>query len=158
MSKTQTWAIDLDESRDEIRYKTRTDDKVRQTFKVEELPAAIRDWLALRGVKVTMEERISDVPRSDVQGAMDARQAVWAMWCAGQRNKVRRGGIRTVPVAVQALADVKGASIAAVQKALGELDEDARRRVLSSDAVKARIAEIEDEAQDATDLDLSDLA
>lgn len=156
MATKQTWRVELDEANQEIRYFTRSDDKLRQTFKVADLPTEIRNRLAIRGVKVTMEERNSSVPAAAIQASMDARDDVWDLWKSGTWAKQRTGGGFTVRIEIQALAAIYETTTSAIRESLKGYSEEEIRKIFTSDKVKAKIAELRDAETEET-VDLSDM-
>jgi hypothetical protein len=150
----QTWRVEIDEVKQEVRYFTRADDTLQQTFKADDLPEHIRNMLAIRGIKVTMEERCSSIPAAAIQSSMDGRTAVWETWCSGEWGKKRKGGGATVRIEIQAIADLKSVSVAAIRKQLKDNPELAQK-LFSSEKVQAKVRELE--AASREDVDLDDL-
>jgi hypothetical protein len=85
-----------------------------------------------------------------------AMQDGWARLVAGEWEKAREGGGPTVSPEVEALAEIKGASVAAIQKALREFDEEKRKAILANPKVVAIAKRIRAEREDA-EVDLTDL-
>lgn len=85
-----------------------------------------------------------------------AMKAGWERLVAGEWEKAREGGGPTVSPEVEALAKIKGASVAAIQKALREYSDERRKAILENPKVKAEAEKIRKARQDA-DVDLTDL-
>ena len=118
-------------------------------------PNCRRRALLYGGSKI-YQDRTSDL--SGDESRLEEMDAVHARLVADQWEKERESTGRTISPAVEALAAIKGASVAAVQKALGKLDPEARERVLNSEVVQNKAAEIKEAREAATDVSLDDLA
>jgi hypothetical protein len=81
----------------------------------------------------------------------------WAQLMAGTWEKEREGGGPTVSAEVEALAKIKGATVAAIQKALREYSKEQRAKILGSERVVAEAAKIK-AARETAAVNLDDLA
>ena len=85
-----------------------------------------------------------------------AMQDGWARLVDGEWEKAREGGGPTVSAEIEALAEIKSASVASIQKALRELDEASRKAVLSNEKVQKVAARIKRERTEV-DVDLTEI-
>ena len=74
----------------------------------------------------------------------------------GEWEKEREGGARVVSAEIEALAELKGISVAAVQKALRDYTAEQRAKILSKPQVQKIAARIKAEREEG-DADLSDM-
>lgn len=153
--KEQTWTVELDEERMEVIYRTAADDKIRQRFKWSDVHLALHDRIGLRGLKVTLEERTSQVKARDVDLKMAARAYYADLFQQGLWSKPREGGgPRKFDIRIEAVALMKGTAYKAVQAALDALEDEIAEAYLESEKVRAKVEEMQAKA---ADLDLSDL-
>lgn len=158
MAGKQNWKVSFDVKNGIVKFLTRVDNQVRQQFSIHDVHEAHRDRILVRGLKVLLEERTSDVPGADIESKMAARQAVFELLQTERWSKERQGGGFTVGIHIEAIARIKGCTVGQAQDAYRKLDEDAQKALRASDAVKAVIAEIEEERGEVEEVDLSDLA
>lgn len=128
-----------------------------ETFPLSAVHADIRPLTDLYGLSKALQDRCSQVDAGpDKLGAM---REVAALFAAGEWEKERAGGAPTVSAEVEALAEIKGVSVAAIQKALRTQPADVREKILASPRVVAKAAEIKASREsDAASVDLTDLA
>lgn len=124
-------------------------------FSIHEYPTDIQDQITDFGFKSLFQARASQVATSD---KLAYWQALDAQFQKGEWASERTGGAPTVAPWVEALAQLKGASVAAIQKALSGYDKDTRAKMRTKVETEHAdlIAEILQAKVDAT-VDLDDL-
>jgi len=157
MANPKSWKVKLTGTL--VQYIDRLDEKNVQTFDTQDLPQNIRDKLAPKGLSVLLQERTSDIPKDQTQLVMDARESVFTMLKAGHWEKDADRSGPTVSAEIEAIANIKGISVAEAQKAMRELrktDPKLAEKVLGSKKVKDEAARIR-KSRETTSVDLSDL-
>jgi hypothetical protein len=81
----------------------------------------------------------------------------WNLLKSGNWEFERQGGGPTVSAEVEALAEMKGTSVAAIQKALREYDAETRKGILANEKVQKIAARIRADRESGEALDLTDL-
>lgn len=141
---------------------TWTDKKTGRIFGVatDDIEAALApaatDFFTCYGMQKFVEDRTSGVPADD---KLDEREELWTMICehGHEWKKEREGGGPTVRVEVQALANLQGCSVAAIQKALRGKDAEYKAKVFGNAKVREEVKRIQ-EAEEAASVDLDSLA
>lgn len=129
-------------------------DDIVATFDRSELPSGMVAKLLDLGHSTKVVNFAAGVKGTDEK--VEAMTEGWARLVAGEWEKAREGGGPTVSPEVEALAKIKGASVAAIQKALREYSDERRKAILENPKVKAEADKIRKARQDA-DVDLTDL-
>jgi hypothetical protein len=127
----------------------------KETFRLGELPEAIRAVSDLYGLSKLLQDRSSDTDSGPAK--LDAMREVMAMFKAGQYEKERRAGAPVVSAEVEALAQLKGITVAQTQAALRKYTKEQRDKILSNEKIVAKAKEIR-AAREESDVDLDDLA
>ena len=118
-----------------------------------------RQFFTCYGMQKFLEDRTSGV-KGGVTAKVTARVALWEQICE-HGHTFRAEGNRagpTVSAEVEAIAEIKGISVSAAQKALAEYDEETRERIKSSETVQKVAERIKAERKEAEGVDLEDLA
>lgn len=111
-----------------------------------EMVAACTDY----GFKQKLADSASDAKTP--ADKLDAMEAIYERMLAGHFSLEREGGTRTTPLWVQALAERKGASVSAVQKALSAYSDEQKQKIRDREDIKAIVKRLESE-QDGIELD-----
>lgn len=122
------------------------------TFEYSELPEEIADRVAVYGLGKVLQDRNSQV---DADGKIAGMVKTYESLVSGQWKAERSVGARFLPAVIEAIATVKGCSVAAAQAAYRALD-DAQRVVLKENLAE-EIAKVEAKRAAAEDVDLDDL-
>jgi len=125
-----------------------------ESFKVADVHANLHKNVVLYGVSKLLQDRSSDVPTGP--GKLAAMREVMELLQTGEWERERKVGAPVVRPEVEALAEIKGCSVADIQNALRKYDKVAREKILENEKVVARAAEIRAK-REATTVDLSDL-
>lgn len=150
MAGKQNWLVKLDTDTDTVLFLTRADKMVRQRFALRELPTAIREKLALRGLKVTLEERTSEIPGAALTAKMEGRQEVYDLWLTGAWEKERQGGPGfTVKIEYEAIAALLDCSVSDAVKAVRSKPEEEREKFLKSEKVQAKVREMQADREES---------
>lgn len=131
------------------------DGEVLARFTLDEIPATILEQLSTYGLKQKLSDTVSDI--DDTEGKLAGMRAMYARLKDGHFTMEREGGSRMVAAWIEAVAELKGISVAAAQKALAAYTEDQKKKIRESDKVKAKTAEIEQARKDGEEVDLTDL-
>lgn len=127
-----------------------------QSFGLDGIHETIRPKSDLYGLSKLLQDRSSSVPTGPEKLA--AMNEVFAQLAAGDWEKERTRGAPTVSAEVEALAAIKGTSVAAIQKALRNYTKEQKEKILGSEVVQAKAAEIKAAREEAADVSLDDLA
>lgn len=127
-------------------------------FSFEELPGEgeIRDKISLYGLNKLLTDRTSD--EKDKEEKLVAMREVFDRLCNGEWAKERQVGAPVVSVAVEALAELKGISVPAAQKALSSYKKEVRDKILANPQVTEIAERIKEERESAEAASLDDLA
>jgi len=127
-----------------------------ESFRVAEVVHAnLHKNVALYGLSKLLQDRSSDVQTGP--GKLAAMREVAELLQTGEWERERKVGAPVVRPEVEALAEIKGCSVADIQNALRKYDKVAREKILENPAVVARAAAIRSK-REATQVDLSDLS
>ena len=154
MAKKVRFKTEVNEADGWISYQDKISGR-KEIFPVADLPEAIQAKLAVRGLGWKLE---TGTASSDPAAKLDDRLELYKQLEQGVWAKPREGGAPTVGVHIEALAELKGASVAAVQKSWRKLTEEQRAEVLANPQVVEKMEEIELlKAEQEDELDLLDL-
>jgi len=142
----KTWTINVLPETGEVKFTTKADGELRQTFNVNDLPREIQLMLAPTGLRALFAERNSDVPSAAVQAMMDSRQATWDHLVQGEWRAERTRGPRKENLEIQALALMHGISQTAVKGLLEAKTKIEIQALFESEAVQDKIREMEENA------------
>jgi hypothetical protein len=126
-----------------------------RTYKPSDWGPTCQRRNTLYGASKVLQDRTSDL--SGEESRLDSMDEVASRLEADHWEKEREAAGPTVRIEVEALAEIKGVKVAAIQKALRDYDAEARERILSSAAVQAKVQEMQAASSDS-DLSLDDLA
>ena len=113
------------------------------------------DYLKLRGLQWILETGTSSV---DAREKLDARVDLFDMICqTGYLDRERDSSGPTVSVEIEALAEEKGCSVAAAQKALRGYTAEQKAKILANPKVQAIAARIKAEREEQAALSLDDM-
>jgi len=112
----------------------------RKVFDFDELPTEIQDQVSLYGLNKVLQDRTSD--QKDKVMKLEAMDQVWSMLIDGQWKKEREGGFPTVRSEIEAIAEIKGVSVAAIQKALKGYTAEQKDKIFADPKVREKAAEI----------------
>lgn len=126
-----------------------------ETFNVNELPDSIKRLSTLYGVSKLLQDRSSETDSGPAK--LDAMRGVFAMFKAGQYERERKAGAPVVSAEVEALAQLKGCTVAQAQAALRKFTKEQREKILSNPTIIAKAKEIRS-AREEVEVDFSDLA
>lgn len=121
-------------------------------FSARELPENIRPTVELYGLSKLLQDRTSETESGPSKLA--AMNEVMDMFRAGQYERERRAGAPVVSAEVEALAEIKGHTVAQVQAALRKFTKEQREKIFSHPKVVERAAAIRKGREDA-DVDFS---
>lgn len=111
----------------------------------------------LYGLSKLVQDRTSD--QSSEASRLDGMQEVYDRFVAGVLEKERESSGPTVSAEVEALAELQGVSVAAIQKALRSYEAAQREKILANPTVVAKANEIKAARAEATEpVDLSSFA
>ncbi len=126
-----------------------------RTYKLRVLPEAIQAKVAGYGLNKLLTDRTSE--QKDKVAKLDEMDAVFAMIQEGEWAKERVVGAIVVGVNVEALAQLKGWTIAFTQTTLAQYSKEERAKILVLDVVQKLAAQIREERKDATIASLDDM-
>ena len=124
-------------------------------FQVKDIPENLRPHVALYGVSKLLQDRTSETPTGP--GKLEAMNQLWEQFKAGIWEKPRQVGSPVVSAEVEALAELKGISVAQAQAALRKYDKETREKILSHETITKRAQEIRATRENASAVDLGDL-
>lgn len=128
-----------------------------ETFPLDGIHADVRPLTDLYGVSKVLQDRCSQVDAGPEK--LPAMREVFALLAKGEWERERTAGAPTVSAEVEALAEIKGVSVAAIQKALRAQPEAVREKVLANPRVVERAAQIKAGREaELAGVDLGDLA
>jgi hypothetical protein len=133
------------------------DREVRDTrsYNINDLPPEIRVRSDLYGGSKILQDRTSSESKNPER--LSSMDDVWTRLCAGQWEKERESTGPTVSAEVEALARLKGVSVADIQKSLrSRYDAEKREEILNHPKVKELADEIR-AAREAEDVNFDDL-
>ena len=130
-------------------------DTTLRTFDFDELPTSLESKFLELGRKTKLANFAASA-KSLGKDRLDMIDDGWSQLVDGVWEKEREGGGPTVSAEVEALAELKGISVAAAQKALRGYDAETRKKILSNPKIKAKADAIR-AAKSAESVDLADL-
>lgn len=137
-------------------------EQAREEFNLSELGEEIKHQIALYGLNKALSDRTSDVSKQvQTEGPevrLQAMREVWEQFANGtwKRQAASGGSKGGISLIVQAVARVKDASPASVQKSWQALSNEQKEKIKERKDVKAALEEIKAE-QSQEEADLSDL-
>lgn len=129
-------------------------DEILARFDREDIPDAMVAKMIDLGHSTKVVNFAAGVKGTDEK--LDAMRDGWSRLMNGEWEKEREGGGPTVSAEVEALAEFKGISVAAAQKALRAYDAEGRKKILGNEKIQKIAKRIKEERED--EADLSDLA
>ena len=123
-------------------------DEIVAEFDKSELPNHILVRMGDLGFKTKIANFAASLP--DSADKLAAQKEGWEMLVAGRWEKEREGGGPTVSPQVEALAQLKGVSVSAIQKKLREYTDDQRVQILSNKKVVKLADEIRSKRESST--------
>lgn len=121
-------------------------------IKGREFPEEIQDEIFVYGISKITDDRQSQVPADH---KMEGIPALVAQFMEGMWKAERTGGARFLPTVVEAIAQIKGCSIASAQAAYRGLDDE--QKVVLKTNLADTILEIEEARKDADIPELDDM-
>ena len=122
------------------------------TFDGFDLPKVIQEEIFVYGLSKIIDDRLSQV-HSDLK--LDQARALFDQFKAGNWKAERTAGARFLPTVVEAIAQIKGCSVASAQAAYRGLDEE--QRVVLKGNLAEKISAIEEARSKAAEVGLDDL-
>jgi len=110
------------------------------TFDLSNVHEELQTNVALYGLSKLLQDRTSQVDAGPSK--LDAMREVMALLEKGEWEKERTAGAPTVSAEVEALAELKGVSVAVAQKALRNYSADQRAKILANPSIVERAAKI----------------
>lgn len=126
-------------------------------FDPTSLPESISDKLLKYGLSKVLQDRTSGIGKEDKVEKLNAMHEVFATLVDGKWESERKSGPKTVAAEVEALARLKGVSVAAIQNALKGFGKESRAVMYAKPDVAEMIKVIKAERALAQIVDLSDL-
>lgn len=124
-----------------------------ENFAIGDLPDTVRPFTDLYGLSKLLQDRSSDTDTGPAK--LDAMREVNAMFLAGQLERERRAGAPVVSAEVEALAEIKGITVAQAQAALRKFSKEQREQILGHATIVAKAAQIR-KARENVDVDISE--
>lgn len=125
------------------------------TFNFDDLPEELDGKFMELGRKTKLVNFAASA-KSEDRDRLDMIREGWQQLLDGVWEKEREGGGPTVSAEVEALAEIKGISVADAQKALRGYDKEARAKILANPKIKAKADQIR-KAREAEPVSLGDL-
>jgi hypothetical protein len=125
-----------------------------------ELPGSTKPWMDGYGAAKFVMDRTSQVPAAS-SDKLAAMQEYWDLAMSGQLQKPREGGAGpTVSPFVEALAEIKGVSVADIQRSLRKYTAEQRASIEANPTVSAAIEKVKARRAAASEegISLDDLA
>lgn len=114
--------------------------------------------VALYGLSKLIQDRTSDQSvKEHGKAKLDAMEDVLARLEQGEWGAERKAGAPTVSVEVEALAQVKGMPVGAIQKALRNYSKEQRELIFANPSVVAAVAEIKASREAAGEINLDSM-
>lgn len=115
-------------------------------------PQAIQDEIFVYGISKIIDDRLSQVAAGL---KMDQAKKLVAQFLAGEWKAERTAGARFLPTVIEAIAQIKGCSVAAAQAAYRGLDDE--QRIVLKGNLAEEISAIEEARSKADEVGLDDL-
>lgn len=121
-------------------------EKDRAGFDFSALPDLIQAQVSLYGLNKVLQDRTSD--EKDKEAKLYAMDGVYSQLMDGVWKKDRVGGAPTVRIEVEALAELKGVSVSAVQKALKDYTPEQKDQIFANPALVEIVARLRSEREE----------
>lgn len=125
---------------------------------VEEHREASAAWFTVKGMQVHLEQRTSQDMAEGPDVTLKARLTLWQNICAvgHEYKEPREGGIGTVSAEVQALANLKGVAVSAIQKKRKEYSKEKWAKMLQHPDIQAEAEKVRAERAEAEEVELDE--
>lgn len=120
----------------------RDDDSVveSETFPAGDIHENVRSKVGLYGLSKLIQDRSSDTPAGP--GKLASMREVFELLKAGTWERERKAGAPVVSAEVEALASLKGITVAEAQTALRKYTKEQREKILANETIVAKANEI----------------
>lgn len=125
-----------------------------KSFALSSIPFEVRAFTDLYGLSKLVQDRASQVPAGPEKLA--EMQMVYDSLVAGNLERERKSGSPTVSAEVEALASIKGCSVADIQKSIRKYTKEQKEKIFANPAVVAKAAELRS-IRETTEIDLDDI-
>lgn len=125
-----------------------------KSFKASDIHSNLHKMVALYGLSKLLQDRSSDTPTGP--GKLVAMEEVAVILAGGEWERERKVGAPVVRPEVEALAQLKGCTVADIQATLKKYTKEAREKVFANPKVIAAATAIR-AARETASVDLSDL-
>lgn len=125
-----------------------------KAFSLSSIPSEVRAFTDLYGLSKLVQDRASQVPAGPAK--LDEMQSVFESLVAGNLERERKAGAPTVSAEVEALAAIKGCSVADIQKSIRKYTKEQKEKIFANPAVVAKAAELR-KVRETTEIDLDDM-
>jgi hypothetical protein len=125
-----------------------------KSFALSSIPSEVRAFTDLYGLSKLVQDRASQVPAGPAK--LDEMQGVYDSLVAGNLERERKAGAPTVSAEVEALAAIKGCSVADIQKSIRKYTKEQKEKIFANPAVVAKAAELR-KVRETTEIDLDDM-
>ena len=127
------------------------------SFDIADVHESLQPNVALYGLSKLLQDRTSQVDAGTEK--LPAMREVMALLAKGEWEKERTAGAPTVSAEVEALAEIKGVSVAVAQKALRNYTPEQREKILANPGVVERAIKIRETREAETaQVSLDDMA
>ncbi len=132
----------------------KVDSETNMAFEINglEFPDEIRDEIFVYGISKIIDDRLSQVP-ADLK--IDEAEKLVEQFMAGNWKAERTARARFLPTVVEAIAQIKGCSVASAQAAYRGLDDE--QRIVLKGNLAETISAIEEARSKAAEVGLDDL-
>ena len=130
-------------------------------LKAADIHETLRPMVALYGIKALLSDRTSDISfgtGATPEQKMEAWGEVAELLKQGIWERERKAGAPVVSAEVEALASIKGITVAEAQTALRKYDKATKEKILANPKIVEKAKEIKAARETAETLDLGDLA
>ena len=138
-----------------VDYVVGEETQARQVFDINDFyeSQVYNQWL-LQALFTTLSARASQYKGLE---KMDYMQLTYDTWLAGEWSPERKGGVRTIRIEVEALAQVKACPIPTAGKAWKALSPAQQEQLVKHPSMVAAIAEVAASRESEEALDLQDM-
>jgi hypothetical protein len=126
-----------------------------KSFDASAISADILTQVTLYGYSKLLQDRCSDIKAGPEKIA--AMDEVAAQLAAGQWERERKAGAPTVSAEVEALAELKGCSVADIQKSLRKFTKEQKEKILGNEAIVKRATEIRAARETSVEVELESM-
>jgi hypothetical protein len=126
-----------------------------RSYPIADIGSSCRLQSDLYGASKKLQDSTSADSKSEHR--LVAMDEVWERLKADQWEKPREAGGPTVSAEIEALAELKNAPVAAIQKTLRDLTPEQRERIMANPTVVAKAAEIKQRREEGVSVDLGEL-